>query len=80
MDTTNRPNERLRDLIARFERLQRERAAIDDDLATLWQEAKADGFDRKVLKRLLAERAGDPAAKSEEDQLLDTYRTALAGL
>lgn len=69
----------LASFVDQLEQHNRERASADAGLARVYREAKVAGYDPKVLKRLLAERAGDPAAKSEEEQLLDAYRAALAG-
>lgn len=69
--------ERLRNLVARIERLEEERKALGNDIKDIYQEAKSAGFDNKVLRQLIAIRRREPSEVEEQEALLDTYRRAL---
>lgn len=69
--------ERLRSLLARIERLEKERKDLSSDIKDIYAEAKAAGFDAKVLRQIIAERKRDPADVQEQEALRDVYRRAL---
>jgi uncharacterized protein (UPF0335 family) len=68
----------LLSLIERIERLTAERSALAEDIAEVYGEAKGHGYDKKIIRLLVKERAADPADRSEQDALLDLYRDALS--
>lgn len=55
----------LKSVIERVERLYREKAEMDEQLKELWGEAKGNGFDTKVLKRVVKVRKQDRAKRQE---------------
>lgn len=67
----------LSSFVKELEDLARTKAHADAGIARVYGEAHRAGYDKKVLKLLLAERAGDVTARSEQDQLLASYRAAL---
>ncbi|MUO96623.1 DUF2312 domain-containing protein [Agrobacterium vitis] len=69
--------DQLRAFVERIERLNEENKAINDDKRDVYGEAASMGFDKKVLKRVVAARAKDPQALMEEDLIFDTYMAAL---
>lgn len=69
--------DRLRSIIERIERLEEEKAALGADIRDVYAEAKAAGFDIKVLRQLIRLRKMEPADRSEQEQLLDLYRHAI---
>jgi uncharacterized protein (UPF0335 family) len=69
--------DRLRNIVARIERMQEERKALSSDITDIFKEAKSSGFDVKVLRRLLVIRKQDSAEVVEEETVLDGYRRAL---
>jgi uncharacterized protein (UPF0335 family) len=69
--------DRLRSIVERVERLEEERKALGNDIADIFGEAKASGFDVKALKALIALRRKEPAEIEEQDSLLALYRRAL---
>jgi uncharacterized protein (UPF0335 family) len=71
---------KLKSLIERIERLEEDRKAVGADLRELYAEAKGDGFDAKVLRKLVRLRAQDGARRAEEEALLDLYISAIGGL
>lgn len=68
---------RLRTIIERFERLQEDRDAILRDQHEVLAEAKAEGFDVKILRKVIRVRKMDKAKRQEEDALMDLYLSAL---
>lgn len=74
LDTTTR--EKLRQLVAKIERLEEEKKGLSDDLKEVYAEAKAIGFDTKAIRRLIRERKKDRAEREEEQLVFDTYWNA----
>jgi uncharacterized protein (UPF0335 family) len=68
----------LRSLVARIERLEAEIKELNADKTEIYAEAKSTGFDKSVLKKLIAERRKPASERAEQDALLDLYREALA--
>lgn len=64
-------------LIARIERLEAEIAALNGDKREVYAEAKANGYDVKIMKALVSERRKDASDLAEQETLLDLYRQAL---
>ena len=69
--------DQLRLLIERIERLEEERKGIADDIKDVYAEAKANGYDVKTMRKVVALRKMESHARQEADALLDTYRSAL---
>ena len=69
--------ERLRSFIERVERLEEEKAQLAQDIREVYAEAKGEGFDVKVLRRIVSLRKKDPAQRREEEELLELYLSAL---
>lgn len=69
--------DRLRSIVERWERLDEEVRALRSDQKDIMQEAASAGFDKKVLRRLIAIRRQEPADVEEQETLLDVYRRAL---
>ena len=67
----------LRAFIERFERLEIEKKDIADQQKEVMAEAKARGYDTKVMRKLVALRKMDPQEISEEEAVLDLYKEAL---
>ena len=69
--------ERLRQLIERIERLEDEKAALAADIREIYAEAKAVGFDAKIMRQIIKLRKMDTADQQELEALIDTYKQAL---
>ena len=69
--------ERLRSFIARVERLEEDKANIAHDIKEVYAEAKGEGFDVKVLRKIISLRKRDPRERAEEEELLELYLSAL---
>lgn len=69
--------ERLRSFIDRIERLEEEKASLTADIREVFGEAKASGFDTKVMRQVLKLRKLDQQDRQEQEHLLDLYLRAL---
>ncbi len=67
----------LRSLIERIERLEEDKAAIAADMREVFAEAKANGFDPKIMRQVLKIRKTDPDERAEQEELLDIYLRAV---
>lgn len=70
----------LRSLVDRIEKLEDERAILAVDIREVYAEAKSNGFNVKVLKRVVAMRKQDQDKREEELGLLDVYMHTLGML
>jgi uncharacterized protein (UPF0335 family) len=69
--------EQLKSIVERIERLEEEKKALADDIKEVYAEAKANGFDTKVLRTVVRLRKQDHAERQEQEALLDLYLHAL---
>jgi uncharacterized protein (UPF0335 family) len=67
----------LRQFVERYERLEAERRDLADQIKEVLAEARARGYDAKVLRKLIALRKRDSAEVSEEEAILELYKQAL---
>ena len=70
-------DDRLRLLIERIERLEEEKKGIADDIRDVYAEAKAVGYDTKIMRQIVRLRKMTPDDRAEMDAILDTYKAAL---
>jgi uncharacterized protein (UPF0335 family) len=71
---------RLKTIIERIERLEEDKAAVANDIKEVFAEAKGEGFDVKVLRKVIRLRKQDKAKRQEEEAILDLYLSAIGGL
>lgn len=69
--------DQLRSYVERIERLEEEKKSISDDIKDVYGEAKAMGYDTKVLRKVIAIRKQDQNDRMEQEAILDTYLHAL---
>jgi uncharacterized protein (UPF0335 family) len=74
---TNTAREKLRQLVARIEKLEEEKKSIGDDIKESYAEAKAVGFDSKVLRQVVRLRKQDRQEREEQDQIRELCLHAL---
>lgn len=70
-------DDRLRLLIERVERLEEEKKGIADDIRDVFSEAKAVGYDAKVMRQIVRLRKMKPDDRREMEAVLETYKNAL---
>lgn len=63
----------LKAIVDRIERLEDEKAGISGDISEVYKEAKAKGFDTKVMRTMLRRRKMDHAKRQEFDSILELY-------
>ena len=69
--------EQLESIIERIERLNGEKADIQADIKAVYDEAKSNGYDTKILRAVVKLRAKERHELEEEEQLLALYRAAV---
>ena len=70
----------IRSIVERVERLNEEKAEIQAQISEVFSEAKGNGFDVKVLRKVIAARKIDRAKRQEEEAIFDLYMGALGEL
>ena len=67
----------LKSIIERIERLEQEKSEIAEQIKEVFAEAKGNGFDVKILRKVIRIRKQDAAKRQDEDAILDLYLSAL---
>ena len=70
----------LRQLVEQIERLEEEKKATAGDIRDKYAEAKAMGFDIKVLRKIVGLRKKSKTDRQEEEAVLEVYMHALGML
>ena len=69
--------DQLRAFVERIERLEEEKKVIADDIKDVYAEAKGNGYDVKILRKVVSLRKKQPHEREEEEAVLDLYLDAL---
>ena len=69
--------EQLRALIERIERLEEEKKDVQEQIKEVFSEAKGGGFDVRIMRQLLRLRKLRDVDRSEQEELLEIYKTAI---
>ena len=77
MSNTTVAADELRLLIERVERLEEEKKGIADDVRDVYLEAKSQGYDPKIMRKIIRLRKQTPQDRATEEALIDTYKNAL---
>lgn len=67
----------LKSVIERLERLEQEKTEIAEQIKEVFAEAKGNGFNTAVLRKVLKMRRQDRAKRQEEEAITDLYLSAL---
>lgn len=67
----------LKSIVERIERLEEDRGAVAADLKEVFAEATGNGFDAKIIRKIVRIRRQDLAVRMEEEALLDLYLSAI---
>jgi uncharacterized protein (UPF0335 family) len=73
-------NNRLASIVDRIEKLELEKADIADLIKDVYTEAKSNGFDVKILRKIIVQRKKTDEERKLEQDLIDTYMNALGML
>jgi uncharacterized protein (UPF0335 family) len=65
----------LKAFVERIERLEEEKQTLADDIKDIYAEAKGNGYDVKILRKIVSLRKQDK--RREEEEILDLYLAAL---
>lgn len=74
--TTVKPSE-LRQYVEQFERLEIDKQDALEGQKEVMSAAKANGFDTKIIRKIIAMRKKTPDDLAEEEALIDCYKDAL---
>ncbi|MEM6635408.1 MAG: DUF2312 domain-containing protein [Pseudomonadota bacterium] len=67
----------LRQFIERFERLEADKKDLAEQQKEVMAEAKARGYDTRIMRKVIALRKRDADDIAEEEAVLDLYKQAL---
>ncbi len=67
----------LKSIIERIERLEQEKSEVAEQIKEVFAEAKGNGFDVKILRKIVRLRKQDRAKRLEEEAILDLYLSAM---
>lgn len=70
----------LKSIIERIENLEVTKAEISEDIKEVYNEAKGNGFDVKILRQVVRILKQDRAKRQEEMTILDLYLSAVGVL
>ena len=76
----SKENSQLTSIVARIEKLEDEKAVIAEDIKEVYAEAKGNGFDVKILKKIIAMRKQDADKRREEQAVIAVYMQELGML
>lgn len=74
-DETTR--EKLRQTVAKIERLEEEKKEVAEQIKDVYAEAGAIGFDTKALRQVIRLRRIERSEREQQDMILETYLVAL---
>lgn len=69
--------QQLRQYVERIEKLEEEKRDIADNIKDAFAEAKANGFDVKIMRQVIRLRKMDNSDRMEQEAVLDVYMHAL---
>lgn len=69
--------DQLKTIVERIERLEEEKKTVAEDIKEVYAEAKGNGYDTKVLRKVIALRKRDLNERMEEEAILDLYLQAV---
>jgi uncharacterized protein (UPF0335 family) len=77
-DVVGIAGDRIRSIVERIEHIEEEIKALNEGKKEVFQEAKGEGFDLKVIKEIIRLRKQDKDERDEHESLLDLYLSAMA--
>jgi uncharacterized protein (UPF0335 family) len=73
------PGDQLRTIVERIEHIEQEISELAEGKREIYQEAKGNGFDPKVLREIVRLRKQDQKEREEHESLLELYLKAING-
>jgi uncharacterized protein (UPF0335 family) len=78
MMMSNGPNkDEVIQYINRIERLEEEKKATAEDIKGVYEELKGNGYDAKIIRKLISIRRKTKEERQEEETLLELYMQAI---
>jgi uncharacterized protein (UPF0335 family) len=68
----------LRGIVERIERLEEEKSQVAEQIKEVYAEAKGNGFDPKILRKVVAMRRLTPDERAEVEAIMDLYWQAIS--
>lgn len=78
VDKNSESSRQLKAFIERIERLEEEQRGLADDKKDIYLELKSQGFDAKVVRKVVADRKKDAETVDEFEAMVQTYREAIS--
>lgn len=72
-------NNQIATIVQRIEKMEDEKTAISLDISEIYKEAKGNGFDVKILKKVIAERKKPQHERAQTKEIFDLYMSAIDG-
>ena len=69
--------EKLLEIVKHIEALEEDKASLTLELKAVFDEAKLQGFDVKILRQIVKLRKMEPSKRHEQESLLKAYLAAL---
>ena len=69
--------DQLRTIVERIEKVEEELKELSEAKKEIYQEAKSNGFDAKILREVIRVRKQDQNERDEQELLLGTYLQAI---
>jgi uncharacterized protein (UPF0335 family) len=67
----------LKKYVERIERIEEEKKELANDIKEIYVEAKSNGFEPKIMRKLISLRKMDKDEREEEEALLEVYKQAI---
>ena len=74
------PGGKIRSFVEQIENLDTVMQELSEQKKEVFAEAKGEGFDVKILRKVIRLRKQDSAKRQEEEALIDLYISAIGGL
>ena len=71
--TDSTTNNQLQSVIERIERMEVEKAAVAEDIKQIYLEAKGNGFDTKIIRKVIAMRKKSAEEREAERAMIELY-------
>jgi uncharacterized protein (UPF0335 family) len=72
--------DQLRTIVERIEHVEEEIKELTEAKKEIYQEAKGNGFDVKILREVIRVRKQDQEERDEQESLLDAYLEAIKAI
>ena len=72
-------NNQIASIVQRIEKMEDEKTAISLDISEIYKEAKGNGFDVKILRKVIAERKKPQHERDQAQTVSDLYMSAVEG-